>query len=492
MIVVDELVAAANITDDPSVDQWREVISALTFNGKPADLAYLEELGSRFTSAGLINAGHVCSLLSPKSPFSDMTQAALDRSISLSQNGPAEDSIVFAEVAEFARSLITVPKGQELPFPGLPQLLPYKLYRAWWAAELGENDLAKRYCTAVESASKVGKNGPPLLSRAHLNSLEDLQERLTGEPSIKAANLLGGRKQGSKPGVNKLGSWIEGRLTKFIAGEEDSEGPFKAAPPTKGKEAASGTSTAPVGPFSHFSTISPGPSNPVTRPPSTAGVRNGSQLGVDVDSRRTSPSIGQHKSSSSVSSSAYGGDQYVTRGGGGAGGAGGAGGGGYGGYQPYVPDESSHDRDDDTPHALEPAPGGDDDVELLNPMATLSLGASRQSQNDYAPPPPTTRRDEPEDDEDDLGFGNTGLSRNRTPKPAEGAQTTGKKEDPKKAAPAAAAAASSQREPPSFSDVCMTYDNADVYSGTEAFWMASRMVWQKGRRRLWPCRRQAR
>lgn len=465
--------AAANITDDPSADQWREVISALTFNGKPADLAYLDELGSRFTSAGLINAGHVCSLLSPMSPFSDMTQAALDRPISLSHNGPVEDSIVFAEIAEFARSLITVPKGQELPFPGLPQLLPYKLYRAWWAAELGENDLAKKYCTAVESASKVGKNGPPLLSRAHLNSLEDLQERLTGEPSIKAANLLGARKQGSKPGVNKLGSWIEGRLTKFIAGEEDSEGPFKAAPPTKGKDAASGSSAAPVGPFSHFSTISPGPSNPVTRPPSTAGVRNGSQLGVDVDSRRTSPSIGHHKSSSSVSSSAYGGDQYVTRGGGG---------GGYGGYQPYVPDEAGHDRDDDTPHALEPTAGDDDDVELLNPMATLSLGASRQPQNDYAPPAPTSRRDEPEDDEDDLGFGNTGLSRNRTPKPAEGAPAAGKKEDPKKATPAAAAAPSQRRLALFLRCLRIT---ADINSGTETLWMASRMVWQKGRRRFW-------
>jgi hypothetical protein len=142
--IVDELVAAAHITDDPSSDQWREVISSLTFNGKPTDLAYLDELGSRFTAAGLTNAGHVCSLLSPMSPFSDITPAALDRPITMSHNGPVEDSIVFAEIAEFARSLIPVPKGQELPFPGLPQLLPYKLYRAWWAAELGEHDLAKR------------------------------------------------------------------------------------------------------------------------------------------------------------------------------------------------------------------------------------------------------------------------------------------------------------------------------------------------------------
>lgn len=37
-----------------------------------------------------------------------------------------------------------MPKGQEVPFPGLPQLLPYKLQRAWRAAELGERDQAQR------------------------------------------------------------------------------------------------------------------------------------------------------------------------------------------------------------------------------------------------------------------------------------------------------------------------------------------------------------
>lgn len=147
--------AAAHITDDPSADQWREVISALTFNGKPADLAYLDELGLRLTAAGLTNAGHVCSLLSPTSPFSEVTQAALDRPVTMSYNGPVEDEIVFAEIAEFARSLINVPKGQELPFHGLPQLLPYKLYRAWWAAELGEHDLAKRYVTELASNTRM-------------------------------------------------------------------------------------------------------------------------------------------------------------------------------------------------------------------------------------------------------------------------------------------------------------------------------------------------
>lgn len=56
----------------------------------------------------------------------------------------SEDSLVFAEIAEYARGMIPVPKGQEVPFPGLPALLPYKLQRAWEAAEQGDVGLSKR------------------------------------------------------------------------------------------------------------------------------------------------------------------------------------------------------------------------------------------------------------------------------------------------------------------------------------------------------------
>jgi hypothetical protein len=57
--IVDDLFAAAHISEDPSSDQWREVVGALLFNGKSTDLSYLDDLGARFTSAGLANAGHV-------------------------------------------------------------------------------------------------------------------------------------------------------------------------------------------------------------------------------------------------------------------------------------------------------------------------------------------------------------------------------------------------------------------------------------------------
>lgn len=68
----------------------------------------------------------------------------MDKPIALLHNARDEDSIIFAEIAEYARSQLPVPKGQEVPFAGLPQLLPYKLQRAWLAAELGEVELAER------------------------------------------------------------------------------------------------------------------------------------------------------------------------------------------------------------------------------------------------------------------------------------------------------------------------------------------------------------
>lgn len=54
------------------------------------------------------------------------------------------DPLVFSEIAEFAMSLATPPKGQE-PFHGIPHLQAYKLIRAVFLAEIGQVDIAKRY-----------------------------------------------------------------------------------------------------------------------------------------------------------------------------------------------------------------------------------------------------------------------------------------------------------------------------------------------------------
>ncbi|WVF71600.1 hypothetical protein IAT40_006408 [Kwoniella sp. CBS 6097] len=424
----DDLINAATITDDPSNDQWREVIGAVLFNAKPTELSCLEELGTKFLNMGLINAAHTCFLLSPLSPFFDVSPAAYERQIMLAHNFRDEEAIVIAEIAEYARSLVPVAKGPEPPIVGLPQLLPYKLARAWRLAELGEVELAQKYCAAIEAGSKTGKNMPSLLAPAFAASLEDLLERLTGTPSVKPANILGsGRKAGGKPGFDKLGSWIEGRLTKFIAGEEGDNAPPSTSATTSGKAA---------GPFAHFSTISPNASGTLTRQASTAdfnGAAPNGYLGVQSVSRTTSPSLqmtpqwgqppplpnqpygqdqGRTSHASSSSSSSYGGDQYGQHT-------------GVSGYNPWSGTETN--EGEETPHALGHGHGQGqdtstvDDGDFISPMAQLSLGPSAPpsapaAAQNYAPSRQQTYE---EDDEDDLGFGNKALSRNRTPKPAD-------------------------------------------------------------------------
>jgi hypothetical protein len=415
LTAVDDLVHAASLAADSSNDQWREVIASVVFNGKAADLACLDELGARFRKAGLNYASHAwyagtrdldmseltrSHILAPSSPFADISPGAFDRTISLCKDLRDEDAIIFAEIAEYARSLVALPKGQDLAFPGLPQLLPYKLQRAWLAAELGDVEQAKRcaqtsratnmltgrYCTAVETASKPGKNQPQVLSPALLSSLEDLTERLTGTPSANPARLIGGRK--TKAG---LGSWIEGRLTKFIAGEEDASTPAKPIP------AAAKDSSAPIGPFSHFSTISPAASVGVSRNVST-GDFAGNGYGHDSSSSSTFEAdySGQPAAPAAYSSWSSGQDA----------------------------DQAA--EDDDTPT------GNDGEAEFINPMAALSLGARGTAPSDYQPPASSSNnRYEEEDDDEDMGFGNSSLSRGRTPRPAAGESVAdkGKKKD---------------------------------------------------------------
>lgn len=142
-----------------------------------------------------------------------------------------------------------------------------------------------RYCAAIEAGAKPltkSAQTQSLLPPAFMASLEDLLERLTGTPSINPANVLGGGRKSSKPGFDKLGSWIEGRLTKFIAGEEGE----KMAP----KPAALGGKAE--GPFAHFSSVSPDPSGSISRNPSMADVGSYSaSMGSWVSSRCLEPRL---------------------------------------------------------------------------------------------------------------------------------------------------------------------------------------------------------
>lgn len=227
-----------------------------------------------------------------------------------------------------------------------------------------------------------------MLSPALAASLEDLSERLTGTPSANPARLIGGRK--TKAG---LGSWIEGRLTKFIAGEEDTSAPAKPIP------AAAKDPGAPVGPFSHFSTISPAASGGPSR-----NVSTGDFAGNDVSSSSSSTYEGESGTRPAAPST----------------------------FSPWYGAGSQEQpetaEDDDTPT------GHDDDAEFINPMAAMSIGARGAGPSDYQPAAANSyNRQDEEDDDEDMGFGNTSLSRGRTPRPAAPEQASSKPKEDKPA-----------------------------------------------------------
>ena len=250
-----------------------------------------------------------------------------------------------------------------------------------------------------------------------LASLGDLLERLNGTPSPNPVNVTGGRKA-AKPGFDTLGSWIEGRLTKFIAGEEDGK-----PAPTKSTAAplAKGNSQAQVGPFSHFSTISPGAPGQISRTTSTAdfAVANG-HLEIPPDSRRTSPNIpsqerignDHHARESSSPSSSFG-DHFAPHAVLAS------------AFTPSVVDEGAppaHEdaRADDTAHPQTDLYG--DDQGLLNPMQNLAIDRRRSGPSTSSYWPDSQQAG---DDDEDYGFGNISLSRGRTPKPSEESQGSG-------------------------------------------------------------------
>ncbi|ODO08033.1 hypothetical protein I350_03616 [Cryptococcus amylolentus CBS 6273] len=446
---LEDLINAASIGEDPTKDQWREVISAVLFNAKPNELACLDELGSKFLGLGLTNAANACFLLSPLSPFLDTSPAALDRGLMFA-NERDEDTIIFAEIAEYARSLVSLPRGQEQICTGLPQLLPYKLARAWRLAELGETESAKRYCTAIEAGTKPLIKGAPaqsLLSPAFRASLEDLLERLTGTPSVNPAKVLAGGKRGKQPGIDKIGSWIEGRLSKFIAGEEGEETAPK--PPTAGGKSS--------GPFAHFSAVSPDLSGSVTRNTSMADVpshnaTNG-YLGVQPASRATSPAshaVDNPQSQSYPSQSPYGVPQTLSRTSSplatpNANTYSSANNPSYGG--PYSrQSQPPHDKsstawdaspenlelESETPRAYE-VPQKYEEDDLYNPMAQHSSGT-----DSYTPPTSGPSKQQAfsdlNDDDEDLGFGNSSLSKGRAVKPEADSKKAGaatQQEEPK-------------------------------------------------------------
>ncbi|KIY43549.1 hypothetical protein FISHEDRAFT_31670, partial [Fistulina hepatica ATCC 64428] len=142
-----------------SLANWAET-AALMYspNPTPETLAALTTLGDQLLSNQWVDAAHVCYLLSSQTSLFGGVGHPTARIVLLGSPSPRicltfskdPDPIMFSEIAEFALSLNSPAKGQE-SFRGLLHLQAYKFVRAMALMELGEIQLASRYCEAISS-----------------------------------------------------------------------------------------------------------------------------------------------------------------------------------------------------------------------------------------------------------------------------------------------------------------------------------------------------
>jgi COPII coat assembly protein SEC16 len=171
------------------------------------------------------------------------------------------DPIILTEVAEFALSLVPTAKGQE-PFAGLVHLQAYRLIRAHQLADFGNTAEAirylfhvrvwrmphfSRYCEAIGASLRLNTRGSAFITQPLLEHLKELSDRLTGAPH--PMNKAWGIGKMTKPSIDNLGGWLEGRIKNFIVGDGESEASQNGKTKNAEQQAFSG-------PFVSYSTMS--------------------------------------------------------------------------------------------------------------------------------------------------------------------------------------------------------------------------------------------
>lgn len=313
-----QLTAADATTTSTTLPSWKESAAIVASNRSPSDSAALTAIGDGLCTRGLLEAAHFCYLLSPStSPIggADTTGVRFTLLGLANPKGSTTfmqdlDGILMTEVLEFAQGLVPAVKGQE-PFAGIPHLQAYKLVHAQQLADLGETAKAQRYCESIAQCLKQSKNSPYLHSTL-LSQSKQLSDRLVGAPQAGPGGNWMTRKM-QRPTLDGVWGALEGRFTKFIAGEE---GGVEADSPNKNSK---GSVSSSIGPFSHYSAITPdAASGGMTRQqsyselctgsPSVPTSRSGSAMDFrNATKRAASP---KHRASSALSMRPLNSDPY--------------------------------------------------------------------------------------------------------------------------------------------------------------------------------------
>ncbi|KAJ6547614.1 Sec23-binding domain of Sec16-domain-containing protein, partial [Mycena capillaripes] len=239
--------ALANNIPVQSLAEWADTAAMILSNPMTPDTsAALTALGDQLLSHQWVEAAHACYLLSPQtSPIGGIGNPSA-RIVLLGSRSPQiwpsfykdSDPVIFTEILEFALSLAPPAKGQDA-FYGLPHLQAYRFIRAMALAELGELQIASRYCEAITVSFS---RGSPYFTGGLLDQLKALSDRIVG---LDHSDKSGFWK--STPSLDTIGRFLEGRFTKLVTGDVD--------PATPTEEQSKPTDPM-AGPFSQYSTIS--------------------------------------------------------------------------------------------------------------------------------------------------------------------------------------------------------------------------------------------
>ncbi|GAA5975728.1 hypothetical protein JCM11641_005850 [Rhodosporidiobolus odoratus] len=258
---------------DATLDKWQDTVGMIVANRTAGDSAALTALGDALGANGWTTAAHICYLLSPQTSLATGlgtpgSRIVLVGSAPFQVDGGLDlESVKLTELVEFAFSLTPTTKGHE-PFVGFPHLQAFRLYHAAVLADEGHIPQALKYTEAIVYTLKLATKPSPFYHPRLVAQIKTLSERLGSAPGQKESGSWIARKV-SRPTVNSLWSTFEGGFNKFVSGDSEPTPQQLAAK----AEVAKVTNGAPVGPFSHYSSISPG---------STSGTLSRAQSSSDL------------------------------------------------------------------------------------------------------------------------------------------------------------------------------------------------------------------
>ncbi|MBW0487823.1 hypothetical protein O181_027538 [Austropuccinia psidii MF-1] len=241
------------------LQRWRSTVALTIANRVPGSVPFLLRLGDILLNNNRIYAAHAVYLLSnglsPLLSMDNGTRISLLGCSNLSNlDKPRLDieGVMLTEVLEFAISLSPVAKSQE-QFSGIPHLQAYRLGLGLEYAAFGLVQTANKYCEALAATLKLSTKPCPFYNNTLIEQIKAFSGRLSATPiAEKGGSTSWITRKMARPTLDNVWQSLEGRVHKFVAGEDEVNNQVISSLGPQSSQ------NKPVGPFSHYSSISPG------------------------------------------------------------------------------------------------------------------------------------------------------------------------------------------------------------------------------------------